>query len=76
MTPFQEALKEARERKRLTKAKVAEQMGWTAMYYARYENGYLLPSEANLEKFANFMGISQNALRKLIQLSQDTDSQH
>lgn len=64
---FAEALTKARISKRMNKTQVANYFGWTPMYYARYENGQLLPTKVNYKKFADFIGISVDELIELIE---------
>lgn len=67
MVYFTQLLTEAREKKNMTKAQVAAQMGWTPMYYGRYENGYLLPTSTNMRRFAEFIGIQEKELSKIVE---------
>lgn len=66
MDEFSNLLKKARIKKHMTKGQVASYFGWTPMYYGRYENGKLIPTRTNYEKFAKFMGITVNQLIKIL----------
>lgn len=66
MIHFKDLLVQARIRKNMTKVQVAKQMGWTPMYYGRYENGYLLPSGLNIKRFAAFIEISESELAEIV----------
>ena len=66
MSEFTEVLSCARKKKKMLKSEVAELFGWTPMYYGRYENGYLIPREANYEKFAKFMGVSKQEIKEIL----------
>lgn len=63
---FNELLKETREKKGLLKKEVATMFDWTAMYYGRYETGDILPTQNNIQRFADFIGISKTDLEKII----------
>ncbi len=69
MSKFTELLTNAREQKHMTKNDVANLMGWTPMYYGRYENGYLIPKGSNITKFASFIGVSCDELEKILEAS-------
>lgn len=69
MISFRDILIEARERKKMLKKETAEYFGWTPMYYGRYESGDLLPTKNNLQKFANFIEISEDELWNIIEKS-------
>lgn len=71
MNLFATKLIEAREKKQLAKKEVAELFDWTPMYYGRYENGKLLPTKNNFEKFASFMGLSKDELEAIIDSSRN-----
>jgi transcriptional regulator with XRE-family HTH domain len=66
MSRFTELLIKARESKKMTKSQVAEYFNWTPMYYGRYENGYLVPRGQNINRFADFIGISPKELEKIL----------
>lgn len=63
---FIELLIKKREQKGLLKKEVAELFDWTPMYYGRYENGNLIPSEYNIILFSKFLEISQEELLEII----------
>ena len=67
MSKFSELLINAREQKHMTKVDVAKLMGWTPMYYGRYENGYLVPKGSNITRFASFIGVSYDQLKKILE---------
>lgn len=67
MSKFTELLIKTREEKKMLKSDVASLFGWTPMYYGRYENGYLKPTKNNIDLFANFIGISSEKLKKIIE---------
>lgn len=66
MTKFAALLIDARNKMNMTKANAANQLGWTPMYYGRYENGYLLPTKNNIHLFANFIKISVDELEEIV----------
>jgi transcriptional regulator with XRE-family HTH domain len=66
MNKFGLKLKAYREEKKLSKKQLAFILGWTAMYYARFENGDILPSKFHYGKFANLLGISEVAIEIII----------
>lgn len=66
---FHELLKETRQNKSLLKKDVARMFGWTAMYYGRYETGDILPTQSNVQKFADFIGISKTELEDIVEYS-------
>ena len=59
-------LENRRKQLNLKKKDVAEMMGVTRMYYARYENNNMLPSKHNLEFFSEFLEISQDELWQIV----------
>lgn len=63
---FKEILIKARNKKGLNKKETAEIFGWTPMYYGRYESGDLVPNEVNLKHFADFIGLTSEQLRTII----------
>ena len=69
---FAEKLRETRKKKCLTQAQVAENFGWTPMYYARYEKGQLLPTTNNYRKFTLFLNISKEKLLRLVDLDKES----
>lgn len=74
MSKFTDILFKTRKQKNMTKADVAKKMGWTPMYYGRYENGYLIPSESNLKKSSDFLGISISDLSELLVESKESEA--
>ncbi|MCL4354355.1 helix-turn-helix domain-containing protein [Patescibacteria group bacterium] len=50
-------LKEAREKKKMTQAEVAEKAGMNTNYYAVIERGEINPSYETLKKIAEALGI-------------------
>lgn len=54
---FSDFLKKYRIENGLTKKQTAALMGWTPMYYGRFENGNILPSKKNIEKFCANLNI-------------------
>lgn len=73
MSKFTELLTRTRKAKKLTKVDVAKHFGWTPMYYGRYENGYLTPHGDNINRFADFLGISTNELTKILNEKNDSE---
>ena len=67
MKLFCELLRETREKKKMLRVHVANEFGWTAMYYGRYEKGDLYPTSANIHLFAKFIGIDIDTLKKIIE---------
>lgn len=55
MERFNVLLTNKRIEKKLNKAQVANKMGLTPMYYARFENGDLCPTKRNVKQFAEFL---------------------
>lgn len=66
MSIFTELLKRKREDDNLTKVDAAKILGWSPMYYGRYENGYLIPTKNNIPKFARFLNMSSDELCTII----------
>ena len=66
MTKFAKLLIEERKRKNMTKKDAATFLDWSAMYYGRFENGYLIPKNENIKKFALFLGISETKLNQIL----------
>lgn len=66
MEKFCEYLEEQRKLIGLTKAQLARKIGWTPMYYGRFENGDIYPTEANISKFAVALKVEENELRRFI----------
>lgn len=74
MAIFKEILINARKQKGLLKKDVADLFEWTPMYYGRYETGRLLPTKSNIKKFAEFIGINEAELQKIIDESRGIKS--
>ena len=55
-------LKELRQQKNLTQAKVADSLGITQQSYARWENGKVTPAPEKLSKIAKFYGVTTDYL--------------
>lgn len=55
-------LKELRQQKNLTQAKVADSLGITQQSYARWENGKVTPTPEKLSKIAKFYGVTTDYL--------------
>ena len=55
-------LKELRQQKNLTQAKVADSLGITQQSYARWENRKVTPTPEKLSKIANFYGVTTDYL--------------
>lgn len=63
---FADLLVQIRSEKKMLKKEVAYSFGWTPMYYGRYENGQLLPTEKNIDIFSSFMGIPVDILTDIV----------
>ena len=63
---FSELLQNKRKEKNMTKKDVAKLIGLTPMYYARYENNQLIPTQRNLPQFAKFLEMNEKVLWKFI----------
>jgi transcriptional regulator with XRE-family HTH domain len=63
---FSELLRKYRIKHRLKKKEVAKLLNWTPMYYSRFENGQLLPTKGNIDKFKNILSISDQDIIKFI----------
>ncbi len=55
-------LKELRQEKQLTQAKLAEELNVTQQSYARWENGKVTPSPEKLSNIAKFYGVTTDYL--------------
>ena len=55
-------LKELRQQKNLTQAKVADSLGITQQSYARWETGKVTPTPEKLSKIAKFYGVTTDYL--------------
>ena len=55
-------LKELRQQKNLTQAKVADSLGITQKSYPRWENGKVTPTPEKLSKIAKFYGVTTDYL--------------
>ena len=55
-------LKELRQQKNLTQAKLADSLGITQQSYARWENGKVTPTPEKLSKIAKFYGVTTDYL--------------
>ncbi|HFU4175225.1 TPA: helix-turn-helix domain-containing protein [Streptococcus suis] len=55
-------LKELRQQKNLTQAKVADSLGITQQSYARWENGKVTPTSEKLAQIAKFYGVTTDYL--------------
>ena len=55
-------LKELRQQKNLTQAKVADSLGITQQSYARWEYGKVTPTPEKLSKIAKFYGVTTDYL--------------
>ena len=64
---FCERLAIKRKELNLNKKEVAKMMGLGPMYYARFENGQLLPTKANAQMFSDFLGIEKDELIDLLE---------
>ena len=73
MSKFTNMLKHRRLQRKMSKADAARELGWTPMYYGRYENGYLIPTKANINKFAVFLNISESELENIINTSSERE---
>lgn len=71
MSKFTTMLKHVRLQRKMSKADVARELGWTPMYYGRYENGYLNPTKANINMFAVFLNINESELENIIKTSSE-----
>lgn len=71
MSKFTTMLKHVRLQRKMSKADVARELRWTPMYYGRYENGYLNPTKANINKFAVFLNINESELENIIKTSSE-----
>ena len=69
MSDFTKLLKKTREDKNMSKIEVAKLFGWSPMYYGRFENGYLNPSNNNIKKFSEFIGLSVDELNNILKLN-------
>lgn len=56
-TDFGKKIKEAREKKKLTQAEVAQKVGLNTNYYAVIERGEVTTSIENIEKICKALGI-------------------
>ncbi len=59
---FSDLLKERRKELGISRKEAADCLGWTPMYYSRYENDKLLPTERNINKFSVFLNIPKKSL--------------
>ena len=55
-------LKELRQQKNLTQARVADSLSITQQSYARWENGKVTPTPEKLSKIAKFYGVTTDYL--------------
>lgn len=69
MERFNVLLTNKRIEKKLNKAQVANKMGLTPMYYARFENGDLCPTKRNVKQFAEFLDMSEEDVLYIIESS-------
>ncbi len=61
---------EYRIKNRFSKKAFAELLGWTPMYYGRFENSNLLPKSSHaIEKFAKITDNDVEFIEQLIKLS-------
>ena len=63
---FSEYLKKRRSELNLRCMDVAERIGWTPMYYGRFENGKLLPTEHNCKYFAKALDVPEQTIKNFI----------
>ncbi|WP_181372908.1 helix-turn-helix domain-containing protein [Ligilactobacillus salivarius] len=61
---FTDLLLQFRKDNALTQKEMAQRLGWTPMYYGRFENGNLTPTKRNIEKFSNVLNIPVTELLK------------
>jgi transcriptional regulator with XRE-family HTH domain len=73
MVTFQKLLIQHRKKLHLNKAEMAKKIGWTPMYYARYENGKMLPSSRNIALFARMFRMSKKELQDIINQDKETN---
>ena len=66
METFNNYLKKYRENLSLTKRQMAVKFSWTPMYYGRYENGDIIPSDKVLRKFSDILNIDYDFLKTLV----------
>lgn len=64
---FSEMLTSRRVELHLTKKEVAKLMGFSPMYYARFENGKLMPTKINAKIFSDFLGLSKDELLAILE---------
>ena len=67
MSRFTDMLLERQKELNLMNKDVAKMFDWTPMYYGRYTKGQLKPTEANVEKFAEFLNIETSVLKKILE---------
>lgn len=66
MNKFAILLRKQRNKMKLTKKEMATHLGWTPMYYSRFENGNLLPVGKNINKFAKLLELKPAELILII----------
>ena len=59
---FSEFLQKYRNNHSLSKKEMAKKIGFTPMYYGRFEKGDLLPTKYNIERFSKSLGIPSKEL--------------
>lgn len=66
MNQFIKLLYQKRRELSFNKKQMADYLGWTPMYYGRFENGDIIPKGKNIKKFARVLCIKENELRSII----------
>ena len=66
---FSEFLIKYRKDNNLTIMQMADSMEWTRMYYARFEHDKLLPTKANIDRFASVTKTAKSKILKCIEES-------
>lgn len=66
-TRLSNLLQQKRKEKNLTKKQVAEIMGVSPMYYAKFENNKLLSTRRNLNFFVSFLEMDEDVLWEVIE---------
>ena len=72
MCYFANFLKQVRKELSLNKVQMAEKFSWTPMYYGRYENGKLLPTKQNVDKFVKVLNVDESTLLDLIKKDKES----
>lgn len=66
MDTFAKYLEQRRSELGLTKAQLAKKIGWTPMYYGRFESGDVYPTSKNLSKFAYGLKVEESTLYRFL----------